>query len=55
MPVSALYDMRTTRRAEEREIDPGESGGNRLWNDFITRERWGGVVGDGGGNDARTN
>jgi hypothetical protein len=47
--------MRTTRRADEREIVLGESGGNMLWNDFIIRERCGGVVGDGGGKEANTN
>lgn len=54
MPFSALYEIKTTRRAEEREIVPGESGGKRLWKVFITRERCGGVFGLGGGKDART-
>ena len=54
MPFSGLYEIRTTRRAEEREIVPGERGGKRLWKAFITRERCGGVFGPGGGKDAST-
>ena len=54
MPVSGLYDTKTTRRAEEREMVPGESGGKRLWKAFITRERCGGAFGPGGGKDAST-
>lgn len=32
----------------------GARGGNRVWNDFMSSDRCGGVVGDGGGKDART-
>jgi hypothetical protein len=32
----------------------GEREGKRVWNVFMTRGRCGGVVGDGGGKDART-
>lgn len=46
--------MRTTLRAEERVSVWGERGGKRVWKDFMRRGRWGGVVGEGGGNEART-
>lgn len=46
--------MRTTRRADERDIAWGESGGNSAWKNFWTRERCGGVPGPGGGNEANT-
>jgi hypothetical protein len=46
--------MRTTRRAEDRARVCGESGGNRVWKDFMRRVRCGGVVGDGAGKEAST-
>lgn len=42
------------RRAEERERELGERGGKRDWKVFRTRGRCGGVVGEGGGKEART-
>lgn len=42
------------RRADERERELGERGGKRDWKVFRTRGRCGGVVGDGGGKEART-
>lgn len=54
VPVSGLYEIKTTRRAEDREMVLGERGGKRLWKVFITSERCGGVFGPGGGKDART-
>ena len=54
MSFSGLYEIKTIRRAEEREIVPGERGGKRLWKVFITRERCGEVLGPGGGKDAST-
>src|ERR1700722_8629299 len=46
--------MRTTRRAEESVTVFGERGGKSVWKDFIRRGRCAGVVGDGGGKDAKT-
>lgn len=42
------------RRAPERDIEFGASGGNMDWNVFIRRGRCGGVFGEGGGKDAST-
>ena len=51
---SGLYWMRTTRRAEESERDSGLRGGKRDWKDFMRRVRCEGVLGEGGGKEART-
>ena len=42
------------RRAEERVRVWGASGGKSVWKAFMTSGRCGGVVGEGGGKDART-
>lgn len=39
MPVSALYDTRTTRRQDERLSDWGARGGKSVWKVLTTRER----------------
>jgi hypothetical protein len=54
VPCSESYDTRTTRLAEERDVVFGERGGKSVWKVFMMRERCGGVIGDGGGKDART-
>lgn len=54
MSEVGLYWMSTTRRAEESESVWGESGGKRDWKDFMSSVRCGGVLGDGGGKEART-
>ncbi len=42
------------RRADDNESVLGAKGGNNVWNVFMSRVRCGGVVGEGGGNDAST-
>lgn len=54
VPRSALYDTRTIRLAFDSLRVWGDSGGNSDCNDLTRRFRWGGVVEDGDGNDART-
>lgn len=47
--------MRTTRRADERDILVGARGGKRDWNDEVRRGMCEGVAGSlGDGKDART-
>jgi hypothetical protein len=50
-----MYEMRTTRRAEERDKVCGESVGKRDWKVFVKSVRCGDELGEfGGGKEERT-